>query len=127
MDIGSWGLRAMRAAGVAVVMASLLVGCGGGDVPEGNEHVQYDGATLIVEGTPYERDTSIEEGGYTPSIIVMRDTGMGLLARAAERYGLEHVGYTASGSAVIKVPEGYEFSVDQGVSFGSAWRTHRWA
>ena len=57
-------VRIGRVVGVVLCVA-WLVGCGGGG-PEGNDYVEYDGTTLIVEGTPYPREATLDPPGTFP-------------------------------------------------------------
>ena len=54
-------VRIGRGVGVVLCLA-WLAGCGGGG-PQGNDHVEYDGTTLIVDGTPYPREATLDPPG----------------------------------------------------------------
>jgi hypothetical protein len=93
-----------------MVMLMLLAGCGS-DGPAGNEHVEYDGTTLRVDGAAYEREATMDRpGADLPGRMVLqpvdekRDEALAL----AERYGLELEGTSREGWMLVKVPDGFE-------------------
>lgn len=80
--------------------------------PEGNEYVDYDGTTLTVEGTEFERvrETSFDYKVYPGRIVI--SAWPAALPRTLvhiKRYGLTLEGHTENGRLLVKVPEGYEW------------------
>lgn len=101
--------RAGRLLGLSLCFA-LLAACSGGG-PKGNEYVQYKGKTLVVEGTSFEREASLDPPGtYLPGrIVIQPDAGQDDDALAlVQRYGLTLEGRSAQGWLLVKGPEGYE-------------------
>lgn len=97
-----------RAAGWVLYFA-LLTGCGGG--PDGNEYVAYAGTTLVVEGTEFKRESTMDPSGtYLPGrVVVMPDDHNADDALALiERYGLTLEGRSSEGWLVVKAPDGFE-------------------
>lgn len=104
--------RVARAGRVAawVVSIALVTACGGGG-PKGNDYVDYDGPTLVVEGTPYKRETSFDPPGTTlPGRVVvqLRDGHVDEVLALLERYGLTLEGRSAEGWLLLKTPERFE-------------------
>ena len=87
----------------------LLAGCGGG--PDGNEYVGYTGTTLVVEGTEFKRESTMDPPGtYLPGRVVVQpddenaDDALALIGR----YGLTLEGRSSEGWLVVKAPDGFE-------------------
>ncbi|MFT3755218.1 MAG: hypothetical protein QM769_04625 [Pseudoxanthomonas sp.] len=102
--------RGVRAGLGLFLCLVLLAGCGSG--PEGNEYVEYNGTTLIVEGKPYEREATLDPPGtYLPGRIVIEpEQGKHAAAVALiERYGLTLEGSSAEGWLLAKGPDGFEW------------------
>lgn len=102
-------VRVVRAVG-GLLWLALLAGCGGGG-PEGNAYVDYDGTTLVVEGTPYQREATLDPPGLDlPGRVVVQpehgkdDEALALVAR----YGLTLEGRSAEGWLLVKGPPGFE-------------------
>jgi hypothetical protein len=98
-----------RRACVWVGVLMLLAGCG--NDPAGNAHVEYDGQTLVVDGTAYEREATFDSPGIDlPGRVVVQhveektDDALALV----ERYGLVLEGRSSEGWLLVKVPSGYE-------------------
>lgn len=98
-----------RRACVWVAVLMLLAGCG--NDPAGNAHVEYDGQTLVVDGTAYEREATFDPPGIDlPGRVVVQpveektDDALALV----ERYGLVLEGRSSEGWLLVKVPSGYE-------------------
>lgn len=92
-----------------VLCFALLAGCGSG--PEGNEHVDYDGRTLVVEGTEYPRENTMDPPGtYLPGRVVVQpeDGKLDDAVALIERYGLTLEGRSAEGWLLVKAPDGFE-------------------
>lgn len=92
-----------------VLCFALLTACGGG--PDGNEYVDYDGRTLVVEGTQFPRENTMDPPGtFLPGRIVVQpeagktDDALALVAR----YGLALEGRSAEGWLLVKGPDGFE-------------------
>ncbi|WP_162348445.1 hypothetical protein [Pseudoxanthomonas gei] len=92
-----------------VLCLALLAGCGGG--PDGNEYVDYDGTTLVVEGTEYARENTMDPPGtFLPGRVVVQpeegklDDAVALI----KRYGLTLEGRSAEGWLLAKAPDGFE-------------------
>ena len=88
------------------------------DAPEGNDHVDYDGTTLTVEGTDYEREriTSASDKVFPGRILI--SAWPAALPRTLvhiKRYGLTLEGHTENGRLLVKVPEGYEWQWAQAI------------
>ncbi|MCR6686731.1 MAG: hypothetical protein NVV65_10420 [Pseudoxanthomonas sp.] len=103
-----------------------LAGCGGGSGgPADSEFVDYDGSTLVVEGTPYPRQASLDPPGQIMrGRIVVLSRGsevVGSVRDRAQRYGLALEGLSSEGWTLVRVPEGFEeqwaqaFSISSGV------------
>ena len=92
-----------------VLCFALLASCGSG--PDGNEYVDYDGTTLVVEGNAYARENTMDPPGtYLPGrVVVQPDDGQVDNALALiERYGLTLEGRSAEGWLLVKAPDGFE-------------------
>lgn len=109
MHLLSRGARVGRVLGVLLCVAC-LAGCGGGG-PDGNAYVEYDGTTLIVEGTPYPREATMDPPGtfLAGRIVVQPEQGKHDAAAALiERYGLTLEGRSAEGWLLVTGPDGFE-------------------
>jgi len=103
--------RAARGGRVAgwVLCLALLTGCGGG--PDGNEYVDYDGTTLFVEGTEYQRENTMDPPGtFLPGRVVVQpeDGRLDDATALIQRYGLTLEGRSAEGWLLAKTPDGFE-------------------
>ncbi len=125
-------LRSARAGRVVgwVLCFALLSGCGGGG-PEGNEYVEYDGTTLIVEGTAFEREATMDPPGtYLAGRIVVQPADKKKADEAAalvKRYGLTLEGHSSEGWLLVKGPAGFEMqwaSAIQGKLGGTNYATN---
>lgn len=99
--------RAGRVAGW--ILCAVLVGCGNG--PEGNEHVQYKGSALVVEGNAFEREATLDASGTDlPGRVVVQpdDDNVDDTLVLIERYGLALEGRSREGWLLVKVPAGFE-------------------
>ena len=88
---------------------ALLTGCGSG--PKGNEYVDYAGTTLVVEGTEFKRESTMDPPGtFLPGRVVVQpdaenvDDALTLI----ERYGLTLEGRSSEGWLLVKAPDGFE-------------------
>ncbi len=121
-----------RAAGLRVVAwvlcLALLAGCGSG--PDGNDYVDYDGTTLVVEGSEFVRENTMDPPGtFLPGRVVVQpedgklDDAIGLI----QRYGLILEGRSAEGWLLVKAPDGFEMqwaTALQGKLGGSSYATN---
>lgn len=105
-------VRRMACAGRAagwVLCIALLAGCGNG--PQGNEHVQYKGTALVVEGNAFERETTLDPPGTDlPGRVVVQpdDDNVDDALVLIKRYGLALEGRSHEGWLLVKVPAGFE-------------------
>lgn len=109
MHVIARSVRIGRGVGVVLCLA-WLAGCGGGG-PQGNDHVEYDGTTLIVDGTPYPREATLDPPGtfLAGRTVVQPEQGKHDDAVALiERYGLTLEGRSAEGWLLVKGPDGFE-------------------
>ena len=94
---------------VWIVVLLLLAACG--NDPAGNAHVEYDGQTLVVDGTAYEREATFDPPGTDlPGRLVVQpaDEKADEALALVERYGLVLEGRSKEGWLLVKVPDGYE-------------------
>ena len=101
--------RAGRVAGW-VASVALVTACGGSG-PKGNEYVSYRGPTLVVEGTEFKREGSMEPSTLlVPGRIVVKpDSGQEDDALVLiERFGLTLEGRSSRGALLVNTPEGFE-------------------
>lgn len=92
-----------------VLCITLLAGCGGG--PKGNEHVQYKGTALVVQGNAFEREATLDPPGTDlPERVVVQpdENNMDDALVLIERYGLPLEGRSQEGWLLVKVPAGFE-------------------
>ncbi|MEO6104187.1 MAG: hypothetical protein ABIP44_11185 [Pseudoxanthomonas sp.] len=95
---------------VWVLCFALLAGCGSGG-PDGNEYVDYDGTTLVVEGAKYERENTMDPPGtFLPGRVVVQpeDGKLDDAVTLIKRYGLTLEGRSAEGWLLAKAPDGFE-------------------
>lgn len=88
---------------------ALLAGCGSG--PGGNEYVDYAGTTLVVEGTEFKRESTMDPPGtFLPGRVVVQpdDENMDDALALIERYGLTLEGRSSEGWLLVKAPDGFE-------------------
>lgn len=100
--------RGRRVAGWFLCVA-LLAGCGG--APQGNEHVQYKGTALVVQGNTFEREATLDPPGTDlPGRVVVQpdENNMDDALVLIERYGLPLEGRSSQGWLLVKVPVGFE-------------------
>ena len=86
---------------------ALVAGCGGGG-PQGNEYVEYDGPTLVVEGTAYKRENSMDPVFAGRVLLQLDDRWVDKGLALIERYGLTLEGRSAEGWLLVKVPDRFE-------------------
>ena len=101
-------VRAGCAAGWVLCVA-LLACCGSG--PSGNEYVQYQGTTLVLEGNAFPREATPDSRGTTlpGRVVVQPDTdNMDDALVLIERFGLPLEGRSREGWLLVKVPAGFE-------------------
>lgn len=106
-----WLSRKARIGPACVWIAVLILLAGCGNDPAGNAHVEYDGQTLVVDGTAYQREATFDPPGIDlPGRVVVQpveektDDALALV----ERYGLVLEGRSKEGWLLVKVPSGYE-------------------
>lgn len=106
-----WLSRKARIGPACVWIAVLILLTGCGNDPAGNAHVEYDGQTLVVDGTAYQREATFDPPGIDlPGRVVVQpveektDDALALV----ERYGLVLEGRSKEGWLLVTVPSGYE-------------------
>lgn len=87
---------------------ALLAGCGSG--PSGNEYIQYQGTTLVLEGNAFPREVTPDpRGTYLPGRLVVQpdNENMDDALVLIEHYGLPLEGRSREGWLLVKVPAGF--------------------